>query len=128
MMSITEAIAPINSEAQYTLSLAALDTLLAEVGENSAHPLADLVEGLISRVTAYQDTAGHVQPAAADMELRLLMNERHVTQSALAEATGIAQAQISRLMNGKRAFTAEHARRLAGYFQVGPEVFLQLAH
>lgn len=80
----------ISSEAQYILSLAALDTLLAEVGENSEHPLADLVEGLISRVTAYQDAAGHVPPAAADMELRLLMSERHVTQQALAEATGIA--------------------------------------
>ena len=60
------------------------------------------------------------------MELCPFMSERHVTQSALAEATGIAQAQISRLMNGKRAFTAEHARRLARFFQVGPEVFLRL--
>ena len=47
-----------------------------------------------------------------------------MTQSALAEATDIAQAQISRLTNGKRAFTAGHARRLGRYFQVGPEVFL----
>lgn len=67
-----------------------LDALLAEFRENSAHPLADLVESLIQRVMAYQDRAGHVPSAAADMELRLLMNERHVTQSALAEATGIA--------------------------------------
>ena len=63
-------------EAQYARSLVAPDTLLAEVGENTAHPLADLVEGLIQRVTDYQDTAGHVLPAAADMELRLLMSER----------------------------------------------------
>lgn len=76
MIFIMDTIAPIDTEAQYDRALAALDTLLAEVGENTAHPLADLVEGLIQRVTDYQDTAGHVLPAAADMELRLLMSER----------------------------------------------------
>ena len=75
MIFIMDTIAPIDTEAQYDRAFAALDTLLAEVGENTAHPLADLVEGLIQRVTDYQDTAGHVLPAA-DMELRLLMSER----------------------------------------------------
>jgi len=119
-----DAIAPIDSETQYELALIALDTLLAAVGEDGEHPLADLVEGLIGRVTAYQDRAEHVPPASADMALRLLMKEQGVTQQTLAEATGIDQGQISRLMNGKRPFTADHVRQLAQYFRVEPGVFL----
>jgi len=51
--------------------------------ENGEHPLVDLVEGLIQRVTTYEDRAGHVPPAAPDLELRLLMQERGVTSRRL---------------------------------------------
>ncbi len=119
-----DAIAPIDSEAQYDRALITLDALLAVVGENNRHPLADLVESLIGRVTAYQEAAGHVPPASPDMELRMLMKERGVTQQEVGDATGIGQAQISRLASGKRAFTTDHIRRLAGYFGVQPGTFL----
>jgi len=119
-----DAISPVTDETSYDRALVVLSDLLGQVGEDPAHPLSDLVEGLVQRVVAYQETAGHVPPAAADMELRLLMKERDLTQQALAEATGIGQAQISKLAAGKRAFSAEHARRLGTFFGVNPGAFL----
>lgn len=119
-----DAVAPIEDEAQYDRALVVLGALLAEVGEDGDHPLADLVEGLIGRVTAYQAAAGHVPPAAPDMELRLLVKERGLTQQELAAATGIDQGQISRLMTGRRTFTAEHVRRLSSFFGVQAGTFL----
>lgn len=67
---------PNGSEAHYDRVLLAFDTLLTEDGE---HPLVDLVERLIQRVTTYEDRAGHVPPAAPDLELRLIVQERSLT-------------------------------------------------
>ncbi|WP_261665525.1 type II toxin-antitoxin system HigA family antitoxin [Deinococcus sp. Marseille-Q6407] len=119
-----DAIAPITDEESYDRAIMALDALLKEVGEDETHPLADLVEGLIHRVTAYQEAAQHVPPAAPEMQLRLLIQERGVTQQALSEATGIPQGNISNLIHGKRSFTVAHARTLGDYFGVNPGVFL----
>ena len=119
-----DAIVPITDEGGYDRALAMLDALLKKVGEDESHPLADLIEGLIGRVTAYQDVAQHVPPAPADMALRLLIKERGLTQQQVAEGTGIPQGNLSKLAGGKRAFTADHARRLAGFFRVNPALFL----
>lgn len=119
-----DAINPITDEDSHDRALVVLSDLLEQVGEDPAHPLSDLVEGLVGRVMAYQNAAEHVPPAFPEMELRLLMKERGLTQQALAAATGLHQAQISKLASGKRTFSAEHARRLGTYFGVNPAVFL----
>lgn len=119
-----EAIAPIVTENDYERALAALDDLLAQVGEDNQHPLGDLVEGLVGRVVAYQEAAQHIPPAAPDMELRLLIKENRITQQQLAAATGIGQGQISKLANGKRAFTTNHIRALSAHFEVSADRFL----
>ncbi|MFC6593167.1 type II toxin-antitoxin system HigA family antitoxin [Deinococcus lacus] len=119
-----DAVAPLRDQESYGRGLQALDTLLRAVGENESHPLADLAEGLMQRVMAYEAQHHPLPPAAPDMELRLLMKERGVTQQAVAEATGIPQGNLSKLANGKRAFTASHARKLGAYFGVNPSVFL----
>lgn len=119
-----DAISPITDEDSYDRALAVLSELLQQVGEEPEHPLSDLVEGLVGRVTAYQNAAEHVPPASPEMELRLLMKEKGLTQQALAAATGLHQAQISKLASGKRTFSAEHARRLGTYFGVNPAAFL----
>ena len=119
-----DAVAPITDEASYDRALIALDDLLKQVGEDEQHPLGDLLEGLIGRVTAYQIAAQHVPPATGDMQLRLLMDKHQLTQQKLAAATGIAQGNLSKLINGKRPFTAEHARKLGQFFQVEAGVFL----
>lgn len=119
-----EAFMPIGSEANLISATAFLQSLDREIGERVGHPLAPLADTLMQRIMAYEAEHFPIPPAAADMELRLLMKERSVTQQALAAATGIDQAQISKLASGKRAFSAEHARRLAAFFDVKPGSFL----
>lgn len=119
-----DAIVPITDEAAYERALLVLEDLLAEVGEDGAHPLGDLVRGLVERVTTYQRVAGHVPRPSPAMELRLLMQERGLTQQQLARDSGIEQGQISRLLSGKRPFTLGHIRRISAALGVQPEVFL----
>ena len=121
------AISPITDEASYEHAPNVLHELLTQVGEYEAHPLGALVESLTLRVTAYQDAANHIPPAAPNMELRLPVRGHALTQQALAEATGIDQGLLSKLLSGKRAkraYTAKHARRLGGHFGVAPAAFL----
>lgn len=119
-----EAFAPITSEADLNRATAFLMSLDREIGETVGHPLAPLAETLMGRIMAYEAEHYPIPPAAPDMELRLLLKERGVTQQALAAATGIDQAQISKLAAGKRPFSAEHARRLGAFFGVKPGTFL----
>ena len=119
-----EAFTPIASEADLISATAFLQSLDREIGDTLNHPLAPLAETLMQRIMAYEAEHHPIAPAAPDMELRLLMKERGVTQQALAAATGIDQAQISKLAAGKRAFSAEHARRLGAFFGVKPGAFL----
>lgn len=119
-----EAFMPITSEADLISATAFLKALDQEIGDTVGHPLAELAQTVMERVMAYEAEHYPIPPAAPDMELRLLMKERGVTQQQVAAATGIHQAQVSRLASGRRSFTAEHARALGGFFGVSPAVFL----
>lgn len=119
-----EVVQPITTEEDYDRVLALLRQVMLEIGQTENHPLESLAASLTTRAVAWQDAAGHLPPASPDMELRLLMKERGVTQQQLAAATGIDQAQISKLASGKRPFTTAHIRALSTYFGVNPTVFL----
>lgn len=119
-----EAFMPITGEAGLISATAFLKSLDQEIGDTVDHPLAELANTLMERVMAYEAEHYPLPPAAPDMELRLLMKGRGVTQQQVAAATGIDQAQISKLASGKRTFTAEHARALGAFFGVSPAAFL----
>ncbi len=119
-----EAFMPIASEDDLISATAFLQSLDREIGDTADHLLAPLAETLMQRIMAYEAEHFPIPPAAPDMELRLLMKERSITQQALAAATGIDQAQISKLASGKRAFSAKHARRLGAFFGLNPTAFL----
>lgn len=118
-----DAIAPIQNDEDYDRALVMLDQLLEHIGENDQHPLADLLEGLIARVVAYQETAQHVPRPNPDMQLRLLLESKGLTQQQLAATTGITPDEISNLANGQQAFSATQAKTLADVLGVSPNVF-----
>ena len=82
--------------------LAAL-TDLVEVYENQAHPIPDASEAKV---------------------LRFLMETNSLSQSQLAEQSGIAQSTISAVLSGARSLTKEHVLALARLFHVSPTAFL----
>ena len=49
-----------------------------------------------------------------------------ITVSALARDIGVPANRISRIVNGKRAFSADTALRLGKYFGMSPEIWLDL--
>ena len=95
-----------------------------EVKGESAHPLDPLAELLMGKITAYEAAHSPMPGADGPDMLAFLMEQRPITQKALAEASGVPQSTLSDLVNRKRAFTADHARRLGEFFRVNPGLFL----
>ena len=64
-----------------------------------------------------------VQLSPAEM-VRILRKKNELTQSELAERTGLTQATISNLENGRTRLGAERAKTLASALRVHPAVLL----
>ena len=57
---------------------------------------------------------------------RGLVEDRGLTQTALAEALGVSRRSVNQLINGRRALTAEMALRLGRLTDTSPEMWLNL--
>lgn len=115
---------PIETDAQHARALALLEPIWNEVGEQADHPLGPFMQLLIELVQAYELRA-HPMPDATPAEmLAFLMEQRGVTQKQVEAGTGIPQGNLSKLLRGERVFTADHARKLGGYFRVNAGDFL----
>ena len=55
--------------------------------------------------------------------LRHLIEAKGVSQTEVADATGIAVSTISEVLQGKRTLNRGHIGKLAKYFSVPPDVF-----
>lgn len=113
----------IRSKAEYDRAVAALDAIIDEIGEDEAHPLADLAEALSVFIEAYDQT--HYQTSAPSPRemLRFLMEKNGLNQSDLPEIGS--QGVVSEILSGKRSLNVGQISRLAKRFHVSPGVFLE---
>lgn len=80
------------------------------------------LEALSDLVATYEDVHHPIEPASdADM-LRHLMDAKGITQAQLNRDTKLPKSTISEVLSGKKPFSRQMIRRLAGYFQVDVSV------
>lgn len=116
---------PIETGEQYQQALETVDELMTRVNQAEGDdPLESLLGILIERVTVYEESIIPPREKKPAGVLAYLMEDRGLTQSALAAETGIDQSTISKLLAEERRFNADHARILGMYFRVGVEAFL----
>lgn len=118
------ALTPIQNDEQHEQALQLLEPIWKEVGEKAHHPLGSLLTLMVERIQAYEDERYPMLPNDPARMLAYLIELRGISQRELAEATGIDQGNISRLLSRKREFTPEQMRRLGAYFKVDPSLFL----
>jgi HTH-type transcriptional regulator/antitoxin HigA len=83
----------------------------------------DYLEVLGGLVEAYE-TEVHPMPPLPDAELlRHLIDAKGVSQTEVAEGTGIADSTISEVLKGKRFLNRVHIAKLSRYFKVSADVF-----
>ena len=113
----------IRSKAEYDRAVAALDAMIDEIGEDEAHPLAELAEALSVFIEAY-DNVHYSMPTPGPREmLRFLMEQNDLNQSDLPELGS--QGVVSEILSGKRSLNVRQISSLAKRFNVSPGVFLE---
>lgn len=99
------------AEAQRVMDRLLTSGTLDEGAETYVDALSDLV-------AAYEDEHHSIEPASdADM-LRHLMEAKGISQTQLAQDTGVPKSTVSEVLAGKRPFSRQMIRRLADYFRV----------
>jgi HTH-type transcriptional regulator / antitoxin HigA len=119
MVSSQHLLRPIENDKHYDEVAAFLDELLeAAKPSRSTEILLDYV----TRLVADYDERLELPEAEPRHVLAFLMEQHGLSQKDLTHL--IPQAVVSQLLNGKRNFSAGHAKKLAEFFGISPEVFL----
>lgn len=114
---------PIQTESQYKAAMELLEVVWERVGENPQSPYGSLFTLLTERINAYENQTSPIPDAPAHQVLAFLMEQKGSSQSALADATGIYQSNLSQILRGKRKLTLEQIRTLADFFKVERSMF-----
>lgn len=112
----------LRSEKDYRRAVAILDEILDEIGQDEAHPLADLAEALALFIHSYEETHAKIPEATGPEVLKSLMEARGLTQCDLPEIGS--QGVVSEILSGGRELNIRQIRRLARRFGVSPAVFI----
>jgi HTH-type transcriptional regulator/antitoxin HigA len=112
----------LRSEKDYRKATAMLDEIIDEIGQDEAHPLADLAEALAMFIHSYEETHTKIREATGLEVLRSLMEGHGLTQSELPEIGS--QGVVSEILSGERDLNIRQIRRLAKRSGVSPAVFI----
>jgi HTH-type transcriptional regulator/antitoxin HigA len=113
---------PIRSERELDRAIKVIDSLINRPSLTASE--RDYLHVLSDLVGAYEEEHYPFAEVSDARMLRHLLEAKAVSQTELAEATGIANSTLSAVLKGARQFTREHIGRLAQYFQVEPGVFI----
>jgi len=110
------------TEEEYERTIALLDELIDEVGEDERHPLASLMDTLGTLIEAYEDR--HFPEPVGDpiSTLVFFMEEHGVSQDDLPEIGS--PTEVSEILSRKRELNIHQIRSLSKRFNVSLEVFL----
>jgi HTH-type transcriptional regulator/antitoxin HigA len=114
----------IAGDVQHESTVEMIDALMA--GGRLTKGQARYVETLVQLVRAYE--AAHHEIDLDDLSgldsLRHLMEENDMNASDLARLLGVHVSMGSKILNGDRALTVEHLKKLAARFKVSPQLFI----
>ena len=105
----------------YKRSIALLDRLLDEIGEDVSHPLFGFLEVLGTLVESYESDHVEIKGATGQAVLSFLMEEHGLTQSDLPEVGS--QGVVSEILHGRRELNTRQIKALSERFHVSPAAF-----
>ena len=111
-----------HNKKDYNKSVALLDGLIDEVGNDENHALASLMETIGSLIEIYESR--HIDEIAGTPSdtLKALMFEHGLKQSDLTEIGS--QGVVSEILSGKRHLNVRQIKILSSRFKVPPAVFI----
>lgn len=113
----------IQTERHYRAMIKFMNNLLDKIGDRELHPLMGLLDVVTTFVHDYEARKVEIPQAEPSAVLRLLVEQRDLRQSDLANIFG-SQSNVSEVLRGKREINARQARTLGKRFGVSPAVFI----
>ena len=113
---------PIQNDDHLNQALERVEELLKGDQDQETESYMSVLVGLIE---TYERESTPISDVSESDVLRELMRQNGLTQSALAEKSGIAQPTISAVLKGSRSLTKVQVVALSRLFRVSPDVFLQ---
>jgi HTH-type transcriptional regulator/antitoxin HigA len=113
----------IETEEENERMLAEVERLM-DKGEGNLSPEEDkLFKLMVCLIEDFEERAYPIPNAAPHEVLQHLMEARDLKQADLLPILG-SRGYTSDIVNGKRAISKEHAKKLGGFFHVSPEIFI----
>ena len=114
---------PIRSQSAYRRALGQVERLMSKPFLSPAE--SEMVELLSLLIEQYEAT-DHPTPECSPAEIvEHLLEARSISKAELARATGIPRSVITNVLAGRRAISKATAVRLARYFGVSLDLFIQ---
>jgi len=113
---------PLRSDADLDAAVAVIDALIDR--PRLTAPEQDYLDVLSDLVEAHEAVAVPMRPVGDAELLRFLIEQKGVTQAAVATGAGIAESTVSAVLAGKRKLNRTQIAGLARYFYVEPGTFL----
>ena len=111
----------LRSDAELTTAIAMIDSLISRGDlDSGSQDYLDVLTDIVEKYEADE----HPMPSASDADmLRLLLDDREMTQAAFAKAIQVADSVISEILSGKRELTRKQVVATAKYFGVTVTAF-----
>ena len=113
---------PIRSPADYEAMRKLADQLVDQIGDQTDHPFAELLEVVLELMESWEDDHVSIEQQAPKEVLAYLMKSNGMKQTDLAEI--VSQGTLSNILQGKREISKQLAKKLAERFSVNVAVFL----
>jgi len=114
---------PISSDAQYKKALAKIEQLMRKSKKTRAED--DMIALLGMLIEQYEISQGFANPAPSPRaRLAGLIEARDLTQTKLAKESGVPRTTLGEILAGKRNVSKTNAQRLAKYFRVPVDDFV----
>src|SRR5262249_32650718 len=112
---------PLRGDADLDAAVGVIDELIDRPKLTAAEQ--DYLDVPCDLVGAYEAEAVPMRPVGDADLLRFLIEQKNVTQAAVASGARIAESTISEVLAGKRKLNRNQIAKLAHYFHVEPGVF-----
>lgn len=113
---------PLRTDADLDAAVAVIDELIDR--PKLTPPERDYLDVLADLVEAFEAEAVPIAPVGDAELLRFLIEQKNVTQAAVATGAGIAESTISEVLAGKRKLNRTQIGKLGRFFHVEPGIFL----
>ncbi len=114
---------PITSQSAYKRALAKIEQLMRRAKKSRAED--DMIALLAMLIEQYEIRQGYTDPALSPRErLAGLIDARGLSQTELSRQSGVPRPTVNEILAGKRSISKANAARLAKFFGVAIEEFI----